>query len=191
MATRTDPRPDAAPAPARAQATFGGGCFWCVEAVFKELDGVLAVRPGYSGGQWADPTYEDVLTGRTGHAEAVQVDFDPGRVPYARLLEVFFRTHDPTTLNRQGNDVGPQYRSVVFAHDEAQDRAAREAILALESAGAFDAPIVTEVVPFERFWPAEAYHHDYFARNPRQPYCAAVVAPKVEKFRQAFRAHLK
>jgi methionine-S-sulfoxide reductase len=176
---------------AEALATFGGGCFWCVEAVFRELAGVLSVAPGYSGGSAETATYEQVCSGRTGHAEVIQIRFDPRRVPYATLLEVFFRTHDPTTLNRQGNDRGTQYRSVVFAHDEAQRAAAEAAIAAVDEAGVYDGPVVTQVVPFEAFHPAEEYHHDYFARNPQNAYCAAVIPPKLAKLRKAFEGLLR
>lgn len=168
------------------QATFGGGCFWCTEAVFQQLRGVRSVRSGYSGGHVPNPTYEQVCSKRTGHAEVIQIDYDPSQVRYEDLLEVFFRTHDPTTLDRQGNDIGPQYRSVIFYHNEAQRNAAARAIQALDESGAFDAPIVTAVEPFREFYPAEDYHQNYFAANPRQPYCSFVIAPKVEKFRAAF-----
>ncbi len=172
--------------PAEGLATFGGGCFWCTEAVYLRIEGVLGVRPGYAGGSVEDPTYEQVCSGSTGHAEVIQVRYDPARVPYARLLEVFFRTHDPTTPDRQGHDVGTQYRSIILAHDDGQRRAAEEVLRRLTEAKAYAAPIVTQIVPFERFYPAEAYHQDYFARNPTQGYCRAVVAPKVAKFEQAF-----
>lgn len=173
------------------QATFGGGCFWCTEAVFKELDGVEQVVSGYAGGNVPDPTYRQVCAGDTGHAEVVQVTYDPARIPYEFLLEVFFRTHDPTTLNRQGNDVGPQYRSVIFWHDEPQRAIAESVKQHLDDSGRFDAPIVTEVVPFECFYPAETDHQDYFALNGREPYCQLVIQPKVEKFRAAYADRLK
>jgi peptide-methionine (S)-S-oxide reductase len=179
MDTTSDPK-------ATAVATFGGGCFWCVEAVFSQIDGVASVVPGYSGGHVAHPSYEDVCTGTTGHAEAVQVRYDPARVPYEKLLEVFFATHDPTTLDRQGADVGTQYRSVIFFHDEAQRQTAEKVKAALDASGAYDAPIVTRIVPFDAFYEAEGYHHDYFERHPDRGYCRAVIAPKVEKFRKAF-----
>jgi len=167
-------------------ATFGGGCFWCTEAVFKEVQGVHAVRSGYSGGHDLAPTYESVCTGRTGHAEVVQIVYDPAQVRYEDLLEIFFHTHDPTTRNRQGNDVGPQYRSVIFSHDETQKKIAEQYIRQLNESGAFQRPIVTEVVPFESFYPAEEYHHDYFEQHPYQPYCQVVIQPKMEKFRKTF-----
>jgi peptide-methionine (S)-S-oxide reductase len=168
------------------KATFGSGCFWCTEAVFKELRGVKSVVSGYSGGQTADPTYEQVCGGRTGHAEVVQVSYDPAEVSFNELLEVFFRTHDPTTMNRQGNDVGTQYRSVIFYHDDAQRQSAESAIAQLNESGAFPSPLVTQVTPFVTFYPAETYHQDYFAQNPEQGYCAAVIRPKVDKFRAVF-----
>jgi peptide-methionine (S)-S-oxide reductase len=170
-------------------ATLGGGCFWCLEAVYLGLRGVKRVVSGYAGGRVADPTYEQVCTGRTGHAEVVQVTFDPDEISYEDLLRVFFTIHDPTTKDRQGHDVGPQYRSVVFTHDAAQQAAARRIIA--EVAPVWAAPIVTEVVPLDRFWPAEEYHQNYFARNPTQGYCQAVVAPKVAKFRKTFADRLR
>jgi peptide-methionine (S)-S-oxide reductase len=169
-----------------AVATLGGGCFWCLDAVYRELRGVHGVVSGYMGGARPTPTYEQVCTGVTGHAEVVQVTFDPAVITFRDLLDVFFVIHDPTTLDRQGHDVGTQYRSVIFTHDEAQAETARAVIAELEAARTWPDPIVTQVVPAERFWPAEAYHQDYFARNPRQPYCAAVVAPKVVKARKVF-----
>lgn len=173
------------------QATLGGGCFWCLEAVFVELRGISRVRSGYTGGHVSDPTYHQVCTGRTGHAEVVQVDFDPAELSYADLLRVYFAIHDPTTPNRQGADVGTQYRSAIFTHGPEQERIAREVIRELTEQGLFDAPIVTEVKPLDRFYPAEEVHQDYFARNPAQPYCVAVVAPKVGKFRKQFVERLK
>jgi peptide-methionine (S)-S-oxide reductase len=172
-------------------ATLGGGCFWCLEAVFEPLRGVTRVTSGYAGGNVAEPTYEAVCSGETGHAEVVQVEFDPAQVGYEDLLDVFFATHDPTTLNRQGNDVGTQYRSVIFTHSPEQERAAREKIATLEGAGTFDDAIVTEVASLDHFWPAEAYHHQYFRRNPLQPYCMFVVAPKVAKLRKHFLEKLR
>lgn len=166
------------------QATLGGGCFWCLEAVYAMLRGVETVKSGYAGGHVAHPTYEQVCGKRTGHAEVVQVTFDPTQITYRDLLDVFFTIHDPTTADRQGNDVGPQYRSVIFTHADAQDAAARDALAAARSH--WPDPIVTEVRPLDRFWPAEAYHDAYFARNPQNPYCAAVVAPKVAKARTLF-----
>lgn len=169
-------------------ATLGGGCFWCLEAVYLELRGVLAVKSGYAGGHVANPTYEQVCGKKTGHVEVVQVTFDPALMSYAELLEVFFTIHDPTTKDRQGNDVGPQYRSAIFTHSPGQERLAREQLAAAQAH--WDAPIVTEVHALERFWPAEAVHDDYFARNPQNPYCAVVVAPKVSKARKVFLAKL-
>ena len=167
-------------------ATLAGGCFWCLEAAFQELKGVVHVTSGYAGGQTANPTYEDVCTGRTGHAEVVQIEFDPQVMSYRDLLQVFFTIHDPTTLNRQGGDVGTQYRSAIFVHSPEQQRVAREAIAELASAHVWDDPIVTVVAPLEQFYPAEEYHRDYFRRNPDQAYCRAVIAPKVAKFRRKF-----
>ncbi|RMF35247.1 MAG: peptide-methionine (S)-S-oxide reductase [Chlorobiota bacterium] len=172
-------------------ATFGAGCFWCTEAIFSRLDGVISVVPGYSGGHVLNPTYEQVCTGRTGHAEVCQITFDPKRISYDELLEVFWKTHDPTTPNRQGNDVGPQYRSVIFYHSDAQRQRAEYYKRMLDESGAFDAPIVTEIVPFEQFWPAEEYHRNYFVRNPEKAYCALVIRPKVEKFEKVFRSKLR
>jgi peptide-methionine (S)-S-oxide reductase len=170
-------------------AILAGGCFWCTEAVFLMLRGVSAVRSGYIGGHVADPDYRTVCEGTTGHAEAVEVTFDPDEVSYDTLLDVFFATHDPTTLNRQGNDVGTQYRSAVFVRDDTQ-RAAAEAARA-RAAAIWDDPIVTEIAPATAFYEAEAYHQDYLAQNPQQPYCQVVVAPKVAKARQAFAPLLK
>lgn len=173
------------------QATFGGGCFWCLEAVFKELRGAQKVVSGYSGGHVEHPSYRQVCSGETGHAEVVQMTFDPQLISYEDLLEVFFQTHDPTTLNRQGNDVGTQYRSVIFTHSPRQQEQAQAAIGRLNASGVFRSSIVTEVVPIKNFFAAEGYHQDYFALNGNQPYCQLVVRPKVEKFRQAFRERLK
>jgi peptide-methionine (S)-S-oxide reductase len=165
-------------------ATLAGGCFWCLEAVYLELRGVSAVKSGYAGGHVANPTYEQVCGKKTGHAEVVQVTFDPTVISYQELLEVFFTIHDPTTKDRQGNDVGPQYRSAVFFHSAEQEHVAREQLAAAQSH--WGDPIVTEIVPLEKFWPAENYHDNYFARNPGNPYCAVVVAPKVSKARKLF-----
>lgn len=172
-------------------ATLAGGCFWCTEAVFKDLKGVTSVRSGYSGGHKENPTYNEVCMGTTGHAEVVQIEFDPNELSFADLLKVFFTVQDPTTLNRQGNDVGTQYRSAVFFHNEEQERAAKETIKELDELGIYDDPIVTEVTKFDTFYPAENYHDDYFANNPNQPYCMGVVAPKVAKFRKKFADRLK
>ena len=167
-------------------ATLGGGCFWCLEAVFLRLRGVVSAVSGYSGGSVSNPGYAAVCSGATGHAEVVQVKFDAAQLVYRDLLEVFFAIHDPTTPNRQGHDIGTQYRSAIFTHSAEQARIAAETIAALNAAGAFASPIVTEVLPLATFYPAEAYHQDYFANNPRQPYCQAVVAPKVAKFLKLF-----
>ena len=172
-------------------ATLGGGCFWCLEAVFKELRGVVSVTSGYAGGHVENPSYEEVCGKKTGHAEVVRVVFDPAELSYADLLRVFFTIHDPTTKDRQGNDVGPQYRSIIFAHSAAQDATAREVMGEVAAAGIYDDPIVTELVPEAPFWPAEPEHHDYFARNPWSGYCRAVVAPKVVKFRKIFADRVK
>ncbi len=174
-----------------AKATFAGGCFWCTEAVYAELKGVEGVTSGYIGGQVPDPTYKDVCTGLTGHAEAIEIEYDPAVVPFEKLLEVFFATHDPTTKNRQGADVGTQYRSGVFYHDDEQKRIAEEVIKRLDDAKVFPGKIVTEVTKATIFYPAEAYHQDYFANNPTQPYCQAVAAPKVEKVRKVFKDLVK
>ncbi len=166
------------------RATLGGGCFWCLEAVYLELRGVLSVKSGYAGGHVQHPTYEQVCGKKTGHAEVVQVEFDRREITYAELLDVFFTIHDPTTKDRQGNDVGPQYRSVILTHSDEQGTTARAAIAAAQAH--WDAPIVTEIAPLEKFWPAESVHDDYYRRNPQNPYCAVVVAPKVAKARKAF-----
>ncbi len=172
-------------------ATLGGGCFWCMDAVFLDLEGVQSVRSGYSGGDVPDPNYDEVCRGTTGHAEVVQVEFDPSVTAYREILEVFFAVHDPTTLNRQGADVGTQYRSAVFFHSPDQREKATELIGELEADGPWPAPIVTEVVALETFYPAEEYHADYFRRNPNQGYCRAVIHPKVAKFRSRFAHKLK
>jgi peptide-methionine (S)-S-oxide reductase len=172
-------------------ATLAGGCFWCLEAVYERMVGVDSVTSGYMGGRISDPTYEQVCSGGTGHAEVVQVVFDPQQVSFGDILKVFFSIHDPTTLNRQGNDVGTQYRSAIFSHSPAQQAVARQTIEALTRDRVFDAPIVTEVLPASDFYPAEGYHQQYFARNPAQPYCTYIVAPKVAKFRKLFAERLK
>jgi peptide-methionine (S)-S-oxide reductase len=166
-------------------ATLGGGCFWCLEAVFQQMEGILSVESGYMGGHVDNPTYEQVCTRATGHIEVVQLTFDPGVASFRDILEVFFAIHDPTTKDRQGNDVGPQYRSAIFYHSEAQREIAEETIRQL------DAPVVTEVRPATTFYRAEEYHQEYFLNNPQKPYCAFVVAPKVEKFRKKFMEKLK
>jgi peptide-methionine (S)-S-oxide reductase len=172
-------------------ATLAGGCFWCLEAVFDDLQGVLDVVSGYAGGQVPHPSYEEVCTGATGHAEVVQITFDPAQVSFRELLEVFFTIHDPTTLNRQGADIGTQYRSAIFFHTPQQQATAQQVIADLTIAGLWSQPVVTEVVPLNAFYPAEDYHQEYFRRNPYQGYCRAVVAPKVAKFRQKFLERLK
>ena len=172
-------------------ATLGGGCFWCLEPLFDSLQGVQSVESGYSGGRVENPSYRQICTGTTGHAEVVQVTFDPAAISYRDLLEVFFSAHDPTTQDRQGNDVGPQYRSAIFFHSPEQEQVARDVIAELESSGDFSGPIVTEVVPFEKFYIAEDYHQEYFDRNQSQPYCRVVIAPKVAKFRSLHLARLK
>jgi methionine-S-sulfoxide reductase len=172
-------------------ATLGGGCFWCLEAVYVELNGVEKVVSGYAGGEVKNPNYDQVCGGRTGHAEVVQITFDPDVISFKELLEVFFTIHDPTKLNRQGNDVGSQYRSIILYHDEEQKKAAEQTIAELAAARIWDQRIVTEVVPLAEFYPAENYHQQYFERNPQQPYCQIIVAPKVAKVRQKFMAKLR
>ena len=172
-------------------ATIAGGCFWCTEAIFVELKGVEKVEPGYIGGATADPTYEQVCSGRTGHAEAIQITFDPEVLSFHDLLSIFFTTHDPTTLNRQGADAGTQYRSAIFYHTEDQKKAADQVILEIEKEGIWPNRIVTQVVPATKWYTAEKYHHDYFARNDNQGYCQYVIVPKVAKFRQHYASLLK
>ena len=172
-------------------ATLAGGCFWCLEAVFDDLKGVESVESGYMGGKTANPSYEDVCSGETGHAEVIQLTFDPKRVSFKDILEVFFVIHDPTTLNRQGNDAGTQYRSAIFHHSVEQKVAAEQVIANMGAAKIYDDPIVTEVVPASKFHVAEDYHQEYFRRNPAQPYCAFIVRPKVAKFRKHFLEKLK
>ena len=171
--------------------TLAGGCFWCLEAVFDEMEGVLSVESGYMGGRQPNPSYQDVCTGRTGHAEVIQVAFDPDVTSVHDLLEVFFAIHDPTTKDRQGNDVGTQYRSAIFYHSDEQRATAEQVIRELNDSKAFPSPIVTEVQPASTFYLAEDYHQEYFTNNPRQPYCAYVVAPKVDKFRHKFAKKVK
>ncbi|HPF51127.1 MAG TPA: peptide-methionine (S)-S-oxide reductase MsrA [Draconibacterium sp.] len=173
------------------QATLGGGCFWCTEAVYLELKGVVDVKPGYSGGQVKNPSYEQVCTGTTGHAEVVEITFDSDIVSFSDILEVFFMTHDPTTLNRQGNDVGPQYRSVIFYHNENQKEVAEKVIKLFNEEKVYDSPIVTKVEPFTAFYEAEDYHQNYYNRNKTQGYCQYIIAPKLEKFRKIFKDQLK
>jgi peptide-methionine (S)-S-oxide reductase len=172
-------------------ATFGAGCFWCTEAIFQRLNGVIKVTSGYSGGSIPDPTYEEVSTGTTGHAECCQIVFDPSVVSYDELLEVFWKTHDPTTLNRQGNDVGTQYRSVIFYHSDEQKEKAQHYKTMLNDSNVFNKPIVTSIEPFGNFYAAEDYHQKYFEYNPGQMYCRLVILPKVEKFEQVFKNKLK
>jgi len=173
------------------KATLGGGCFWCLEAVFLDMKGIATATSGYAGGHVANPSYEEVCGKRTGHAEVVQVSYDPAIVSFPDLLRVFFAIHDPTTKDRQGADVGPQYRSIILTHDATQDASAREVIAELTAARLWGNPIVTEIVPLTQFWPAEPEHHNYFARNPWSGYCQAVVAPKVVTFRKNFADLLK
>ena len=172
-------------------ATFGTGCFWCTEAIFQQLEGVIKVTSGYSGGHIVNPTYEAVCNKTTGHAECLNIEYDPSKISFDELLEVFWKSHDPTTLNRQGNDAGPQYRSVIFYHNEEQRQKAEEYMAKLNAGGVFDDPIVTEVSPFTIFYPAENYHQDYFNNNGSQPYCTYVIRPKIEKFRKVFKEKLK
>lgn len=183
--------PAAQPSQKRELATFGAGCFWCTEAVFLQLKGVEKAVSGYSGGHVQNPTYRQVCNGTTGHAEVIQITYDPQVISYAELLEVFWQTHDPTTLNRQGNDAGTQYRSVVFYHSDEQKRLAEHYKKELDAAGAFHAPIVTEISPYREFFAAEDYHQNYYEENPYQPYCAMLIRPKVEKVKKVFKDKLK
>lgn len=172
-------------------ATFGGGCFWCTEAIFKRLAGVVSVKPGYSGGHIPNPTYEEVSSGLSGHAESIQVTFDPSVIPFVRLLEIFFKTHDPTTLNQQGADIGTQYRSAVFYHGDAQKKIAQKYKTELDKTGIFKNPIVTEITPYTSFYEADEQHKDFYEKNRMQPYCLFVVDPKLEKLRELFPSNLK
>ena len=172
-------------------ATLGGGCFWCLEAIFDQIKGVISVTPGYSGGFTKVPSYEDVCTGTTGHAEVVQVQYDPRIIDFRTVLEVFFEVHDPTTLNRQGHDIGTQYRSIILYHSEAQKTIAETMINEINKNGKWKKPIVTEVKPFVKFHPAEEYHHKYFQKNPQQGYCRYVIAPKLQKFLKTFSEKLE
>lgn len=172
-------------------ATLGGGCFWCLDAVYRELRGVKEVVSGYAGGHVPNPSYEAVCGKKTGHAEVVRITFDPAEVSYADLLRVFFTIHDPTTKDRQGNDVGPQYRSIILHESEAQRETARQVMAEIEAARIWHAPLVTELVPLEQFWPGEAEHQDYFSRTPWNPYCQVIIAPKVRKFRKSFSDRLR
>ncbi len=185
------PVPAPAPVAVKELATFGSGCFWCTEAVFQQLKGVSKVVSGYSGGRVPNPTYQQVCTGTTGHAEVIQVTFDPAVISYPDLLEAFWRSHDPTTLNRQGNDHGTQYRSVIFAHNDKQKQLAEAYKRKIDAAGVFSSPVVTEIVPFAAFYPAEDYHQNYYNDNSRQPYCRAVIQPKLDKFRAVFKEKIK
>lgn len=171
--------------------TLGGGCFWCTEAVFSQLKGVEKIEPGYSGGNTENPSYEQVSTGKTGHAEVAQITFDPAVISFKEILQIFFSTHDPTSLNRQGVDIGTQYRSVIFYHDDEQKAIAEQVIKEFSDEGAFDAPIVTQVEPLKVFYKAEDYHKEYYKRHPEQPYCRVVIAPKMAKFRQLYLSKLK
>ena len=173
------------------KAIFGGGCFWCTEAVYNELNGVIKVEPGYSGGDFANPTYEDICSGETGHAEVIEIEFNPAIISFEKLLEVFFKTHDPTTLNQQGADRGTQYRSIILYTNEKQKEIATNFINELTEKKKFASPIVTEIKPLERFYPAEKYHQNYFKRNPLQPYCRVVIQPKVQKVKTEFQPYLK
>lgn len=172
-------------------ATFGGGCFWCTEAQLQQLQGVLKVESGFSGGTVANPSYQEVCTGETGHAEVVQVTYDPAKITYADLLQAFWTSHDPTELNRQGNDVGTQYRSVIFYHNDEQKKEAEFYKDKLDKSGAYDKPVVTEISPYKAFYKAEDYHQDYYANNGSQPYCMFVIRPKLEKFKKVFKDKLK
>ncbi len=171
--------------------TLGGGCFWCTEAAFSALKGVVKVMPGYSGGTVSNPTYEQVCTGRTGHAEVAQITFDPNVISFKEILQIFFTVHDPTTLNRQGADVGTQYRSVIFYHNNEQKEIAKQVIKEIEAARIWNDPIITQVLPFSIVYEAEDYHHKYFENNPRNAYCQVVIAPKIAKLRQHYRDRLK
>lgn len=168
------------------QITFGGGCFWCIESSFNMLKGVESAISGYSGGHKDNPTYEEVCTGETGHAEVVQINYDPKIISYEQLLDVFFFLHDPTQLNRQGNDIGTQYRSVIYYQNDSEKQKAEEAIKKIDESGKYASKVVTELTKFENFWPAEAYHQGYYNANPNQPYCSAVVGPKIQKFKKHF-----
>ncbi|MFW6352187.1 MAG: peptide-methionine (S)-S-oxide reductase MsrA [Bacteroidota bacterium] len=172
-------------------ATLGGGCFWCIEAVFEELKGVESAVSGYSGGNVKNPSYREVTSGRTGHAEVVQITYDPEQISYSQILEVFFHLHDPTTLNRQGADVGTQYRSVIFYHNEHQEKIARKVFAEIDNSDLWKDPLVTEIKPLEAFYVAEDYHQDYFENNPNQPYCTFVIGPKMSKLKNLFKDKIK
>ena len=172
-------------------ATFGSGCFWCTEAIFELVDGVVSVESGYSAGKTVNPTYKEVTSGKTNHAEVVNIKYDPSKVSYAELLEIFWRTHDPTTLNRQGADVGTQYRSIILYHDSEQKELSEKIMKELDNSGSWDSPIVTQIEKFEKFYTAENYHQDYYKLNPNNGYCAYVIAPKIDKFKKVFKTYLK
>ena len=172
-------------------ATFGSGCFWCTEAIFEIVEGVKTVKSGYSGGNYTNPTYKLVTSGITNHAEVVQIEYDPNIISYIELLEIFWKTHDPTTINRQGNDVGTQYRSIILYHNEEQKNLANEYKLRLDESGAYDKPLVTQIEKFDKFFLAEEYHQDYYSLNSNQPYCSFVIKPKLEKFKKVFNSKLK
>ncbi len=172
-------------------ATFGSGCFWCTEAIFDRIEGVIKVEPGFSGGETKNPSYNEVVSGTTGHAEVAQITFDPKKVTYQSLLEIFWKTHDPTSINRQGADVGTQYRSVIFYHDKNQEKLAERFLSELQESGIWDNPIVTEIMPLEVFYPAENYHNDYYEKNPTNSYCSFVITPKIKKFEEVFADRLK
>ena len=173
------------------KATFGSGCFWCTEAVFEMVEGVHSVVSGYAGGNVENPTYEQVCSGSTGHAEVIQITYDPGIITYDEILQIFWKTHDPTTLNRQGNDVGTQYRSVIFYHDDEQKQLAEKYKKELDTSGAWKNPIITEIVPLPVFYKAEDYHQNYYENNPNQGYCAFIISPKLEKFEKVFKEKIK
>jgi peptide-methionine (S)-S-oxide reductase len=172
-------------------AVLGGGCFWCTEAIYGRVKGVLSAIPGYAGGETESPTYSEVCSGKTGHAEVVRVEFDPEIITYEEILEIFWHAHDPTTLNRQGNDIGTQYRSIILYADDEQKELAQSSLKTADTSGMFSQPIVTQIEPLGEFYPAEDYHHDYFANNPNQPYCRAIISPKVQHFMRDFSAKLK
>ena len=173
------------------KATFGSGCFWCTEAVFELVEGVINVTSGYSAGNTEDPTYREVTSGKTNHAEVVNIEYDPNQISYAELLEIFFRTHDPTTLNRQGADVGTQYRSIILYHDLEQKELSEKILKDLDNSKSWNSPIVTQIEKFRKFYIAENYHQDYFKLNPNQGYCSFVIAPKIDKFKKVFKSYLK
>ena len=172
-------------------ATFGSGCFWCTEAIFEIVEGVKTVKSGYSGGNYTNPTYKLVTSGITNHAEVVQIEYDPNIISYVELLEIFWKTHDPTTINRQGNDVGTQYRSIILYHNEEQKNLANKYKLRLDESGAYDKPLVTQIEKFDKFFLAEEYHQDYYSLNSNEPYCSFVIKPKLEKFKKVFNSKLK